>query len=848
MRAGFPEGATGRLASLRVASVTIGSAFAVAVPLLLLLLTWLSFRAVNADAEIYDRALQGLDRFTAVQSALQRDVLTARAGLLRNYDPLVGEIAALHGVVAQMREVAQDGVRSAAAIDALAASVARQDALVERFKTENALLQNSLAYFGLFSARLRQADDARVLPALSDLAAAMLRLTLDTSSSSAREVEDRLRGLAAQPGARDDAAVQALLAHGRLLHRLLPSLDGLLRALLAVPSERQENALRAMVLAHQSASRETARRSRLLLYATSVVLVAALVHLGFRLRSRARALRRRAALEHAIAGVSMRFINAPAHEVGLRIEEALAALAALVGADRAYFVLADREASVYSWARDPEILPPGWPERALALAAEGALGEDGLVHLPALDRLPAGPGTLALAQAGIRGWACVTRTTNEGAVGILGFDGTRSRLGVRRDELGLLRMAFDVLANAVGRTLLERDRAQLEARLQQARRMETVGALTSGIAHNFNNIVGAILGYAEMAETQAAAGSRITQYLGEIRRAGERARDLIDQILTFGRRRDARRHPVRVQALLAEAISLLRASLPATVDLVLHDAPGEILVSGEPAQLQQVVLNLCSNAAQAMDGVGRVEIDTGLRRAGPGLAPAPAGLPPGCYVRIAVRDAGHGMDEATRDRIFEPFFTTRPAGNGLGLATVREIVREHGGTIEVASRPGAGSRFDVWLPCAAGSGEASGTGEPALPLGRGQTLLVINPHRQPLLRDEEVLAALGYEPVGFAGMEPALAACRAAPERFAAIVVRHSGPPAPLVAFAAGVHRAAPRLPVVLAATSANAVDMGVMAAAGIQEVVQWPLIATEVATALARALARPALPVRAGG
>ena len=168
-------------------------------------------------------------------------------------------------------------------------------------------------------------------------------------------------------------------------------------------------------------------------------------------------------------------------------------------------------------------------------------------------------------------------------------------------------MALDAILYAVQRQSMEQERARLEARLQQGRRMETVGALASGVAHNFNNIVGAILGYTEMAEAQVEPDSRPAHSLGEIRRAGERARDLVDQIMTFGRRRDSRRRPTDVRTLIAESAALLRASLPPATELVVREAPSTAIVSAEPVQLQQVILNLCINAAQAMDGVGRVD-------------------------------------------------------------------------------------------------------------------------------------------------------------------------------------------------------------------------------------------------
>jgi len=277
-----------------------------AVLFLLLLLTGLSFRAINTDAELFDRALGALDRFTIIENTLQRDVLSARIGVLRNYDPLVRETNDLNASLLRLRETAAVDAETAGTLDRLAASVAGQEALVEQFKSNNALLQNSLAYFGLYNTRLGALDlTGSNIPAASGLVSAMLHLTLDTSPMTVHEVETWLSELAKQPPPPGHAAsVQALLAHGRLLLELLPATDGLLKGLRAVPQKRDRDALRAMVLTRQSASRTTARAFRLLLYVTSLLLVAILIYLGMQLRARALALHRHVAFEHAIAGVS----------------------------------------------------------------------------------------------------------------------------------------------------------------------------------------------------------------------------------------------------------------------------------------------------------------------------------------------------------------------------------------------------------------------------------------------------------------------------------------------------------------------------------------------------------------
>ena len=219
---------------------------AVIVSLLVLLLTFLSLRAIDPEAELFDLALGELDRFSVLENALYRDVFTARAGTLRNYDPLVREINALHNSLARLRETAAIDSETTAVLDQLVTSVDRQEELVEQFKSENALLHNSLSFFGRFSVRPASSD---LGPAISAAAAAMLHLTLDTSSAAARAVQDRLDELGSRARSSGDTeSVEALLAHGRLLHDLLPEVDITLTAMRALPRKQDQDTLRAMVL------------------------------------------------------------------------------------------------------------------------------------------------------------------------------------------------------------------------------------------------------------------------------------------------------------------------------------------------------------------------------------------------------------------------------------------------------------------------------------------------------------------------------------------------------------------------------------------------------------------------
>jgi signal transduction histidine kinase len=816
---------------MRTPVVIVGSFF-------LLLLTWLLLSGLNLNSDRFDRELEALDDFSELERGLNREVLTARAGLSRNYDALARMTDAYAESLDRLRQAADGGTEEGAAIEVLAARARQQRDIIEKFKSRNALLRNSFAYFGMFSARLAASNDRLVVAAASTLSSAVLHLTLDTSPAAVREVKDRLEQLAtlqSPPG--DVESIQAAVAHGGILHDLLPATDSALKALIAASSTREQDTVRSLIMKRQLDARAKARQYRLLLYAASLMLLAALVYLGLQLRARAVALRRRAAFEHVIAGISTRFINSQHHEIAEHVENALEKLAGCVGADRAYFVVAGEPRQIYQWSREGADFPAGWPGRALQLAPRFGRGEDCVVHIPKVRPAYRDDAMNLLVDAGLQGWLCILNTCQRGTYAILGFDALRAGTLIPWVESALFRMAFDAIGHAVSRIFLEREKQRLVANLQQARRMETIGTFASGIAHNFNNIVGAILGYTEMADAPVSSSGQPPANLAEIRRAGERARQLVDQILTFGRRGEGRREHVCLKVLIAETNGLLAASLPPHVGIKVNETSEAAVVSAEPAQLQQVILNLCNNAAQAMNGPGDIEVQIEVREVTEVLPVGRIDIGPGRFVMLSISDPGRGIDEATLERIFEPFFTTRPDGHGLGLATVREIVEEHGGAVTVASTPGVGTRFDIWLPSVSSNEPISIQRSPGVAgRGAGETVLVLEAERERLLRHEEILAALGYEPVGFTGLAGA-AQAYAVQTRFDVALISHQHGAASALDFATALHDIAPSLPIILATPSARDLDAQRLAASGISEVVHYPLTSSELAGALSRCL-----------
>ena len=245
----------------------------------------------------------------------------------------------------------------------------------------------------------------------------------------------------------------------------------------------------------------------------------------------------------------------------------------------------------------------------------------------------------------------------------------------------------------------ERERQELEQRFLHSQKLEALGTLAGGIAHDLNNTLLPIIGLSKLIRQRQEPGSRDYERLGVVLQAGERARELVRQILAFGRKDSPEKTAVDLQELVTQSLTLLAASLPDAIELErrIEKVPP---VEADPGKLHQVLLNLVTNAAHAIgDKPGRIVVALDAQH-----LPADGAekdRPEACVVRLTVSDTGCGMNESTLQRIFEPFFTTKPVGlgSGLGLAVAHGIVTSHGGTITVESRPGAGSRFDVLLPC-----------------------------------------------------------------------------------------------------------------------------------------------------
>jgi signal transduction histidine kinase/ActR/RegA family two-component response regulator len=379
---------------------------------------------------------------------------------------------------------------------------------------------------------------------------------------------------------------------------------------------------------------------------------------------------------------------------------------------------------------------------------------------------------------------------------------------------------------------------RVTAQLHQSQKLEALGTLAGGIAHDFNNVLGAVLGYAELASQQSGPGSIQRRYIDNIVVAANRARELVARILAFSRPGVGSARPVSLQKILSEVHSLTCAALPPSVTVAMEVTPTPLVVAGDASQLHQMLANLVTNAVQAAGSAGEVRVRASAVEVSETRDCTVGRLQRRRYACIAVSDTGPGMSAEQLERIFEPFFTTKPvgAGTGLGLSLVHGIVLDHSAALEVSSHAGAGTTFSVYLPLTEGE-PAQEPAPLAPPRGNGEAILVVDDEESLVALAEEVLASLGYEPVGCVGAQQALRLFRAAPQRFDAVVTDAIMPEMSGLELLAELRRLRPDLPVVLVSGYGGPDLNAAATAAGAHAVLIKPLGTADLAECLAQVL-----------
>jgi PAS domain S-box-containing protein len=392
----------------------------------------------------------------------------------------------------------------------------------------------------------------------------------------------------------------------------------------------------------------------------------------------------------------------------------------------------------------------------------------------------------------------------------------------------------------------EEELCRLERQLRQAQRLEAMGTLAGGIAHDFNNILGAILGYGEMALRAAPKGTRLRRDLDSIMTATDRGRALVDQILMFSRNSANERVAVHMERVVREALDHLAANRPSGITVIPHLQAGRAAVLGDPTQMHQVVMNLATNAFQAMPGGGAVRVLLEPVHIDAPRVTSTGTLDSGDYVVLEVADAGIGIPPEILDRIFDPFFTTKEVGigTGLGLSLVHGIVTELGGAINVASELGVGSVFTAYLPRAGDAAEAGEHEAPDVPRGNRERVLVVDDEEPLMLITTETLEDFGYRAVGFTSSSEALAAFRADPQGFDAVVTDERMPGMTGSTLIREIRHLRAGIPTLLMSGFMGGTVTSGGLESGADEVLKKPLSRHELVTSLARVLQRARLGV----
>jgi PAS domain S-box-containing protein len=384
----------------------------------------------------------------------------------------------------------------------------------------------------------------------------------------------------------------------------------------------------------------------------------------------------------------------------------------------------------------------------------------------------------------------------------------------------------------------EQERKKLEAQLQQAQKMEAIGTLAGGIAHDFNNILGAIMGYAEIALHEIEKESVPYQYLLEVLHAGRRAKDLVKQILTFSRQTEQKHTPVLVKLIVKEVVKLLRASLPSTIEIH-QNIQSDTLVMGDPTQIHQVMMNLVTNAGYAMqDKGGRLTVDLAQVLLDPEFTTNHPNLESGPYLKLTVSDTGPGIPESELNRIFEPFFTTKEKGEGtgMGLAVVHGIVTGHGGDIFVRSESGQGATFTVFLPAVERITEPEARAEMPPPSGT-ESILFVDDEIALVNAGKLMLESLGYDVVTQTSSKEAFELFASQPDRFDLVITDMTMPVLTGDQLAQKLMEIRSDLPVILCTGFSARINEEKALALGIRAFVSKPVLKRQIAETIRKVL-----------
>jgi len=434
---------------------------------------------------------------------------------------------------------------------------------------------------------------------------------------------------------------------------------------------------------------------------------------------------------------------------------------------------------------------------------------------------------------GLHGWIGFPVVLRGEVLGVIGF--FSSEVQQVDDELVETLTAIGI---QLGQFI---DKQNLAEQMRQSQKMEAIGTLAGGVAHDFNNILTVIAGYADLMKMTVTDNPKLLAYADAVKQAGSRATKLVRQILTFSRHEEAKREILKLGPVVGEAIGFLRAAIPSGIEITSNVAGACPSVLADSTQVHQVVMNLGTNAWHAMGGEsGRLDVRLEPFNVDAVLAGSQLHVRPGPYVRLTVSDTGKGMDRATMGRIFEPFFTTKAPdkGTGLGLSVVHGIMLSHDGAITVSSELGKGTTFHLYFPAISDGVAEAKIEDLSVPLGSGERILLVDDEEAIAMLFEIMLTRLGYAAETRTRVAEALDMVRANPDRFDLVITDMTMPVMSGLDFARRLAEIRPNLPVILTTGYPGGLQLDKVRSMGIRELVVKPPSMQSLGTAIRSVLA----------
>ncbi|MGO6694929.1 DAHL domain-containing protein [Rhizobium johnstonii] len=717
--------------------------------------------AHGRDNRTHQSVLMTFRQLHVDQASLQRDVLQIRAGLLTNYDTLVSSVVALHRDLDDLRRLVEksnmfEDVAMNQQIELLRGNIQSEEESVEEFKTRNALLHNSYRIFGhLLSADPELAVGYRrpFTDRFGDLARLMLQFVDEPNSELAVSLRLRLFALMRAP----DELSHSLSRHGQMVLISRPMVDA---ALTGVQRSLVPDIIRQFEQSYLDAYMQANRYSnaaKLALAAIALSLCGLVAGLLARLRKRSKLLSSQLEFETVASRIKARLASSEPHEFSRAICAALSGFAGHFGADDFALSIVDIRSA------NEEELFEGM--RGASLRGDRLTARI-IMHLPFVRSKEGAQSYLLLAEETepIRKFAigCTLDGAAERprvAVLLLAFENSEQEI---TEQLApQMQSIMGIITDAIRLNEARKDRLALESRLVHSRRLEAVGTLAGGVAHEFNNCLGAVIGYGEMLRQSLRRRSKAFKYAEEIMATCHRALFITSEILSFSRKRETGTLPFDFQQAVTESIAEFSVTLPSGSSIEFNTVDTLLAVRGHPLDVQQILTNLCKNAFEASSSVKICTVVLDKFEPTTRISLSHGELSPGSYARLSVADEGPGIPHHLFDHIFEPFFTTKShrGGTGLGLAAVHGSVVALSGQINVHAVRDHGTRFDIYVPLVAETPVPLTEFFPdsVVPRGCGELLLILDADEQRRTDCEDRIAAFGYEPIGFSTIDEVLA-------------------------------------------------------------------------------------------